>query len=115
MAAIAVSLGVMSYLHLTGALAGGSVPFRSDDAGIAEAVIGVVLVAGALAVWRIPDRARPAALAALGFAVVGFVIGISITITSGVAVDIAYHGTVLPILAVTMVLLLRSRGRDARG
>lgn len=109
MAVIAVSLGIMSYLHLTDALPRGSAPFVSNDAGIAEAVIGVVLLAGALAVWRIPDRARPAALSAIGFAIVGFVIGFSITATSGVAVDIAYHATVLPILAVTMVLLLRSR------
>jgi glycerol uptake facilitator-like aquaporin len=109
MAVIAGSLGIMSYLHQAGVLTDGSPPFRSSDAGIAEAVIGVVLLAGALAVWRIPDRARPAALAAIGFALVGFVVGISITAASGAAVDIAYHATVLPILAVTMVLLLRSR------
>jgi hypothetical protein len=111
MAVVAASLAVMSSLHLSGVLASGSPPFRSSDAGIAEAVIGIVLLAGAVAVWRNPDRARSAALFAIGFAVVGFVVGISITISGGNAVDITYHATVLPILAVTMTFLIRSRRR----
>lgn len=115
MTAVALSLGVMSYLHLSGILANGEAPFRPSAAGTAEAVIGVVLLAGAVAVWRIPDRARPAALAATGFGVVGFAIGIGITIPSGAVIDIAYHATVLPILVVTLVLLLRSRRRITHG
>jgi peptidoglycan/LPS O-acetylase OafA/YrhL len=112
MAAEAASLAVMSYLHLHGDIGGGAgTPFRSSAAGIAEAVIGVVLLAGALAAWRIPDRARPAVLAAVVFAIIGFVVGISITISGRSGVDIAYHATVLPILVVTLILVPPRRRR----
>jgi hypothetical protein len=103
MAAIAVSLGVMSFLHLSGTMSAGT----ADGAGIPEAVIGGVLLAAALYVFAAPDRARPAAVGATGFAIAGFVIGISFTISGGQAVDIAYHAVVLPILVGLLVTLLR--------
>lgn len=109
LAVVAVSLGIMSTLHLTGTLSAGERPFQAGAAGIAEAVIGVVLLAAALCVFAAPDHARPAAVAATGFAIVGFVIGLSITVRGGQAVDIAYHATVLPILVGLMVSLVRSR------
>jgi hypothetical protein len=109
MAAVAVSLGVMSYLHLGGGLGqNGSPPFSANPAGIAEAVIGVVLLAGAVIVLLRPERARTAATAATVFAIAGFVLGLTLTISGGDAVDIAYHSTVLPILAGILVLIRRT-------
>ncbi|HEX3787396.1 MAG TPA: hypothetical protein VHW44_06005 [Pseudonocardiaceae bacterium] len=108
----AVSLGVMSFLHLTGTLAG-SGSARPAPAGMAEALIGVVLVVAAAISWRVPDRAWPFALGAIVFALIGFAVGISITIRGGAAVDIAYHATMLPILVATLVLILRGSGRRA--
>jgi hypothetical protein len=107
MAVVAASLAVMSCLHLSGTVSGGTPPYSAGPAGIAEAIICVVLLAGAVAVWRDPGRARPIALAALGFSIAGFLVGISITIAGGPAVDIAYHGTVLPVLIVLFAVLFR--------
>lgn len=114
MVAEAVSLAAMSTLHLTGRVGGGSGPYRPSDAGIAEAIIAVVLFGAALWALFAPERARPAAIAATGFAIVGFGIGISITIRGGSTVDIAYHATVLPVLLVTLALLLRTGTNSAR-
>ena len=111
MGLIAASLAVMSILHLSGVSSGGSAPFDPNAAGIAEAIIGLVLAAGALALLRSGPTGSPAAVAATGFAIVGFVVGLSITIRGGGAVDIAYHATVLPLLLLTLVALLRTRPR----
>jgi hypothetical protein len=109
MAAVAVSLGVMSYLHLGGSLGqDGSPPFSADPAGIAEALIGVVLLVGAAVVLLRPERARTVATAVTVFAIAGFVLGLTITISGGDAVDIAYHSTVLPILLGILVLVRRT-------
>ena len=56
MALEAISLAVMSFLHLAGKL-DGSPPFDPTRAGLAEAAIGVVLLSGALPIRR---RARHA-------------------------------------------------------
>lgn len=107
--AVAVSLGVMSYLHLHGPLGtAGGPPFRPSEAGIAEALIGGVLFAAAVIALLAPDRARPAVLGATGFAIAGFLVGITITVRGGVATDIAYHATVLPVLVGILLSTLRS-------
>lgn len=103
----AASLAVMATLHLTGTLDPGSHgAYQAGYAGIAEAIIGVVLLAGALTVFRAPGRARPVAVWTTAFAVLGFALGISITIRGGQAIDIGYHATVLPILLISLVLLV---------
>jgi hypothetical protein len=100
MGLVAASLAVMSILHLAGGFEG-----RTDTgAGIPEAIIGVVLVVGALALVRNGDRR--AALGALGFAIAGFVVGLRFTIDDG-GVQLAYHAAVLPVLAVGLVLASR--------
>jgi hypothetical protein len=103
----AASLGVMALLHLSGLLAGGSEPFDPQSAGVAEAAIGVILGAAAVTVWRAPELARLAAPVGVGFAVVGFVIGLTITAQGGDLTDVVYHATVLPLLVVTLLLLVR--------
>ena len=95
---VAATLVVMSVLHLAGGMGEGS------SAGIPEAVIAVVLAAGALALGR---GARGVALGAVVFAVVGFGIGFSFTVRDGSAVDIAYHVTMLPLLLLALVGLSR--------
>jgi cytochrome bd-type quinol oxidase subunit 2 len=105
---VAVSLAVASTLHLSGSVSGRAKPFDADAAGIAEAVIGVVLAVAALALWHSRERARALGLAALGFAIAGFCLGLSITSRGGHWPDIAYHASVLPVLAVAFVALQRA-------
>src|SRR5438874_2360829 len=109
MAVVALSLAVASALHLAGLVHGRGEPYDVDDAGIAEAVIGIVLAASAAAMVRAPARARTVGLAATGFAIVGFGVGLTITAEGGHAPDIAYHLAVLPVLLGTFVVLLRGR------
>ncbi|HEX5120735.1 MAG TPA: hypothetical protein VFW65_36600 [Pseudonocardiaceae bacterium] len=110
----AVSLAVMSTLHLTGRLDDGSRPFQPSAAGIAEAIIAVVLFGAALTALFAPNQARPTALAAVGFAIAGFILGLTFTARGGSTADIAYHESVLPVLLVTMGLILRSGANSAR-
>jgi hypothetical protein len=102
MCAEAVSLAVVSPLHLTGLLQGGR------DAGTAEAVIGAALVWGAVSVLRSTPRWRAVALGTTAFAIVGFAYGLSVTSQSGTVPDVAYHSAVLPVLLLTFGLIARS-------
>jgi hypothetical protein len=103
----AASLAVASALHLSGVVDGRTSSFDPNSAGIAEAVIGIVLLVGAVVMLRDPRRARPAGIAANAFALAGFLIGISETAQGGHAPDIAYHATVIPLLVISLVVLLR--------
>jgi hypothetical protein len=107
----AASLAVMSTLHLSGILAGGANMSDHTQAGIAEAIIGVVLLGGAVALRR---GSRTAARFSVGFAIVGFIIGLSFALPSGDAIDITYHSTVLPVLVITFAALHRNRTRGQR-
>ena len=111
---VAATLAVVSPLHLTGVIGGGSEPFNPSDAGIAEAVICVVLAAAAVAAFRNPGGARRVAVGAVIFAIIGFLVGLSITVRGGDAFDVTYHSVLLPVLVVTLVLLLRPRGGAGR-
>lgn len=103
----ALSLAVASGLHLGGLVSGRSPTFEPDTAGLAEAIIGAVLLVGAIVMLRSPHRARTVGIAANAFALVGFLIGITETASGGHAPDIAYHLTVIPLLVISLVLLLR--------
>ena len=105
----ALTLAVISALHLSGVLGGGTKPFNPAAAGTAEAVIGVVLILGGLALGRGTARGRDAAVAATAFAIIGFLVGLSFTLRGGDAIDVAYHAVMLPLLVLTMVALLRLR------
>ena len=68
-----------------------------------------MLAAAAVVMVRAPARARKVGLAATGFAIVGFGVGLTITAQGGHAPDIAYHLAVLPVLLATFLVLLRGR------
>jgi hypothetical protein len=111
----AVTLAVVSTVHLSGLGGEGRSPYNPTAAGIAEAIIGVVLVAGAIALVRSAGRGRLTAQIATAFAVVGFLIGLTFTLLGGGPADIAYHFVVLPVLVVTFVLLsIRTKPRARR-
>jgi hypothetical protein len=99
MCAEAVSLGVVSPLHLAGLLQGGL------SAGAAEAVICAALAWGAISVLRSTPRWRAVALGTTAFAIVGFAYGLSVTSQGGTLLDVAYHSAVLPLLLVTFGLI----------
>ena len=109
MAAEAASLAVVSALHLSGADGN-----DATGAGVAEAVICVVLLGGTIAYLRAP-WGRTAALAATGFAIVGFCYGLSVTVRGGDPGDVAYHAAVLPLLIVTLILIIRAKTGLASG
>jgi hypothetical protein len=111
MAVEAASLAVMSFLHLSGIHAGSSNPSSPNHAGIVEAIICLVLVAGATSLWRGLPAARMTASAAVGLAVFGFMIGLYFTVQAADAIDLGYHATVLPLLALTLFALLRAPSR----
>ena len=104
------TLVLASTLHITGADQGGGTPFSPNRAGIAEAVIAIVLLAGVIAFRR---GSRRLAIASVVFAIAGFVVGLSMTARGGAAVDLAYHAVMLPILLLTLVQLARSPARAA--
>jgi hypothetical protein len=108
LAAVVVSLAVASALHLSGQVHGRGAPFDADGAGIAEAVIGVVLAVGVVALWRNADSpgARRLGLCAVGFAIAGFGWGLSLTARGGHWPDIGYHLAVLPLLVAGFVQVL---------
>jgi hypothetical protein len=111
MALEAATLAAMALLHLSGSLGGGLTSFSAPAAGIAEAVICVVLTYGASRLIRGGPRARAAAIASTTFAIAGFAIGLSATVGGGDALDIAYHVTMLPLLVLTLWALLRRAPR----
>jgi hypothetical protein len=113
--AVAGSLAVASALHLSGQVQGRSAPFDADHAGIAEALLCVVLVVGATALWRAGPRARLVGLGTTGFAIAGFCWGLNITARGGHWPDITYHLAVLPLLIASFVALLRERGPAPQG
>ena len=101
------TLAAASALHLSGFVHGRSTTYNATGAGVAEAVIGAVLLFAAVAMLHFPGRARAVGLAATGFAFVGFLVGLRFTTLGGRVPDIAYHVTLLPVFAATIVVLLR--------
>lgn len=62
---VAVTLAVASLLHLSGNVHG-SDPFDADHAGMAEAIIGVVLASAAIVMFRAPLEPEKSGLPRLG-------------------------------------------------
>jgi hypothetical protein len=105
----AITLAVASALHLSGRVAGRSSPFDPDHAGIAEAIIALVLAAGAAAMLWLPGRARSIGAVVIGLAIAGFISGLTISARGGHLPDVFYHIVVLPALIGSLVAVLRMR------
>ena len=101
----------MSILHLSGVLDPDASPGKLNDAGVIEAVICVVMIAGAVALVSDVRRGAGIAQASLAFAMVGFLVGLTVTIRDGQTIDAAYHAIVLPLLALTATAVHRHRHR----
>jgi hypothetical protein len=75
--------------------------YQHRQAGIAESVIGIVLLAGLTFTWIRPRAFRAAALTAQGFALLGTLVGI-FTIVIGVGPrtvpDVVYHVAIVLVL-----------------
>ncbi len=84
-----------------------------EGAALPEAIIGAVLIAGALGALFWWPRSWPFAFGGTLFAVVGTLVGLNVTLPRGGAGDIAYHVSLLGTLLVLTALLLRWRGRRA--
>jgi hypothetical protein len=94
----AITLGLASYLHRDGDIPLGFTVIRGESflgASIPEAVIAAVLAVAAAVVLIAPHRARPAALGATAFAILGTAFGMTVTIPRGRAADIVYHSALL--------------------
>lgn len=85
--------------------------YEHQKAGIAESVIGAVLVAGLLLTWIFPASSRTIGLAAQSFALLGTAVGI-FTIVIGVgprtAFDMTLHVCMVAALAVGLFLAART-------
>ena len=89
---------VAALIHF-GVLFGG---YQHREAGIAESVIGAVLLAGLALTWIRPQALQAIAIAAQGFALLGTLVGI-FTIVVGVGPrtlpDVIYHLAIVMVLA----------------
>ena len=85
-------------------------------AAIAETVIGGVLLAALWLAVRNPARTRALALGAQGFGLVGTMIGTYLTavVGLGTAADVAYHLTILSVLAAGLFVAARATAAEAR-
>jgi hypothetical protein len=116
LAVTAVSFAMASLIH-----AGTEIPLGVTTVGdpfpgavIPEAVIALVVAAGAVAVFTRRPAARRAAVMATLFALLGTAYGLAVTLGSARTGDIAYHVGILAVLVVTLVLLLMPGGNRAR-
>jgi hypothetical protein len=114
MLAAAATFGIASYLHLDGRIPLGFTTITGEHFGrasVPEAVIGAVLAAGAIVVAMAPGWAGTAALGATGFAALGVLAGLGFVLTSSrphIAVDLAYHLTMLLMLLAGLTVLVRT-------
>jgi len=113
----AVTLAVASMLHFGVAIQLGSATISDPFAGAAipEAVIAVVVAAGALTTFVRLAAARWLAPAATLFALVGTVYGLTVTLRRGQVGDVAYHLALLTMLVVAAILLLSGLRRGIMG
>jgi len=84
MLAAAATFGIASYLHLDGRVPLGIFTItgeRFSRASVPEAIIGVVLAAGAVVVVVAPRRALVVAVSAVGFAALGVLAGLGFVLT----------------------------------
>ena len=104
----AVTLGLASAIHF-------GVPLIVRDpfagAAIPEAILAVVLAVGAASVWSRIGAAWGVAIATTLFGLAGVGFGFSLTVGSGRTGDIAYHASLLAVLAAAALLVLTPAAR----
>jgi hypothetical protein len=113
----ALTLAVASLLHFGVAIPLGATTISDPFAGAAipEAVLAVVVAAGAVTLLAHVPAARWLAPAATLLALAGTLYGLSVTLRRGEPGDIAYHLALLTLLVASAVLLLVAlRHRPAR-
>ena len=100
----AVTFAIASILHF-------GVAESFIGAAIPEAIIAVVLGAGAIAVLRRGAGAWGLGLATTLFALAGVIIGLSVILGERVSrpIDLAYHVTIFVALVVTVIILVIAR------
>lgn len=111
----ALSLIVASLIHLEVVIDG----YGHREAGIAEAVIAVVMLIGLAFTWLPGRRGRQAGVASLGFGLIGALVGL-FTIMIGVGPqttpDVIYHATLTVVLVVGLIVAGRGlAGERHRG
>ena len=98
--------GVAALTHFGVLLQG----YRHQQAGTAETVIGVVLLAGLALTWIGPRWARLGGIGTQAFALLGVMVGV-FTIAIGVgprtALDLVVHGAMLALLITGLAMALR--------
>jgi hypothetical protein len=115
LAVMAITLATASTIHFGVAVA--AVQDQFPGAALPEAIISVVLLAGAAAAVPVSHAWRWA-LAATLFGILGFLVGPRFTLFGGRSVvfgDVVYHLAGLLVLVVIAGLLLSSRGRAVLG
>jgi hypothetical protein len=103
----ATTLAVISAIHLAGATPERQAARQRLRRRNRRKPSRLVLVSAIATNLRHSPRGWLAAVTAVGFAIVGFLLGLSFTLRGGSNADIAYHANMLPILIATLALLLR--------
>jgi hypothetical protein len=85
--------------------------YPDREAGIAEMVIGVVLLAGFIYTFLAPQRERITALVVQGFALAGTLVGLILLIALGpaTALDVFIHLVMITVLVIGLVTAWRAR------
>jgi len=119
--AAAATFAIASYLHLDGRIPLGFTTITGENfsrASAPEAVIGAVLAAGAVVIAVSSRWAGTAALGAVGFADLGVLVGLGFVLTGDqprIAVDLAYHLTMLVVLTAGLAVIARTGGHSRPG
>jgi hypothetical protein len=85
--------------------------YPDREAGIAESVIGLVLLAGLIFATLVPNRTRLVALIVQGFALAGTFVGLTLLFTIGpiTSLDLVIHLVMVAVLITGLVMTWNSR------
>jgi hypothetical protein len=110
----ALSFLCASALHFgaTISIPGGTIHDPFQGAAIPEMIIGIVMGLGSMIVLIRHRVSWAVALAAVSFALLGVIYGLTVTLREGRIGDISYHFSVLALLVITLVLLVVPKTRQ---
>src|SRR5579859_52941 len=103
-----------SAIHFGGTMSifGATVHDPFQGAAIPEMIIAIVVGLGAMVALMRRRASWAVALAAVSFALLGVIYGLTVTLREGRVGDISYHFSVLALLLITLVLLLVPKTRE---